>query len=64
MHIYLRAHTAILIKIYGYNKATHKENPNLQIYQTETSFLQLICIQAVLRIYKAIYSEDRKVSPL
>lgn len=40
------------------------KNPNLQMYRKETSLLQLICIQAVLKIYKAIYTEDRKLSPL
>lgn len=61
-HIY--THTQILIKIYGHYKAQHKKNPNLQMHQRETSLLQLICIQAVPKIYKAIYTEDRKLSPL
>lgn len=34
------------------------------MYQTESPFLQLICIQAVSKIYKAIYTKDRKLSPL
>lgn len=34
------------------------------MYQRESPLLQLICIQAVSKIYKAIYTEDRKLSPL
>lgn len=34
------------------------------MYQKETIFLQLICIQVVPKIYKAIFTEDRKLSLL